>query len=219
MKICDEIVTKNIADNIQYYRKARKLTQEQLSKLLNVSRTSISCWENGSRIPQITDLVQLSYIFKISIEQLVYKSDQICFYGRKNMDLSDAAVSKLLSRQDADFFNDVGIGEEGALHTDTFYVEHMAKTISCVIENDRLVNLLSDFFYINKVNSITSEEDDLPLHLNKYIACIETSDFHFLDIDIQQLLLIEIAKELKNIKKEIAYGKNKSGKKQRRKDN
>lgn len=218
MKISEESLTQNLADNIQYYRKVSKLTQAQLGKLLNVSRTSISYWEQGLRTPKIEDLVKLSCIFKISVDHLINRPEQDCFYRTRDMGLSAKAVAKLISNQDTRFFDDALFGEEGAMHLDTFYAEHMASTISHVIESDRLVNLLSDYFYVDRIHSITNHETDLPQRLEKYFACIETGGGHFIDIDIQQFLQLEIIKELGNIKREIDYGKSKSGKKQGRKN-
>lgn len=52
-------------------RKEHKLTQEQISILLNVKQNTYSQYENGVREPDIDNLIKLADIFKVSIDYLV----------------------------------------------------------------------------------------------------------------------------------------------------
>lgn len=59
-------------------RKSRGMSQEQLAEELNVSRQSISRWEQGSAMPDAGNLLQLSKIFGVSVDYLLnegYSSD------------------------------------------------------------------------------------------------------------------------------------------------
>ncbi len=56
---------------IKYLREEKKLSQEQLADLLNCDRTKVNKIENGKRFPSVDDLILLSQIFEISIEELV----------------------------------------------------------------------------------------------------------------------------------------------------
>ena len=42
----------SFAQNIQYLRKLRGITQEELSDLVGVSRQSVSKWETGDAFPE-----------------------------------------------------------------------------------------------------------------------------------------------------------------------
>ena len=42
----------SFAQNIQYLRKLRRITQEELSDLVGVSRQSVSKWETGEPSPK-----------------------------------------------------------------------------------------------------------------------------------------------------------------------
>lgn len=53
------------------YRKQLGLSQEQLGNLIGVSRQTVSKWELGETTPEMEKLIQLSRIFKISIDKLV----------------------------------------------------------------------------------------------------------------------------------------------------
>ena len=58
-------------DRIATLRKEKKLTQEELSIQLDVTRQSISKWESGVAIPEYDKLLKLSDIFSCSIDYLL----------------------------------------------------------------------------------------------------------------------------------------------------
>lgn len=62
-------------EKLQSVRTQMKLSQEELADQLNISRQSVTKWENGQSFPDIRNLIQLSEIFKISIDQLVKEND------------------------------------------------------------------------------------------------------------------------------------------------
>ena len=58
-------------ENLQRLRKANKLSQEKLSEIMNISRQAVAKWECGQSYPDINKLINLSKLFKISIDDLV----------------------------------------------------------------------------------------------------------------------------------------------------
>lgn len=52
-------------------RKMRNLSQEDLAAELNISRQSISRWENGTAKPDAENLLRLSKLFGISVDSLL----------------------------------------------------------------------------------------------------------------------------------------------------
>lgn len=56
-------------------RVKKNLSQEELANMLNVSRQSISKWEREEGYPSIETLIDLSYIFETSLDELL-KSDE-----------------------------------------------------------------------------------------------------------------------------------------------
>ena len=64
-------------EKLQLLRTNMKLSQEELANRLDISRQSITKWENGQSFPDIHNLIQLSEIFKVSIDRLVKEND-IC---------------------------------------------------------------------------------------------------------------------------------------------
>ena len=58
-------------------RKRVGLTQDELANELFVTRQLVSKWENGVGIPSIDDLIALTKIFNISIEELLCINEEI----------------------------------------------------------------------------------------------------------------------------------------------
>ena len=62
-------------DNLRNLRKLKKLSQEELSEQVGVSRQSISKWENGEAYPEMNNILKLCKIFNCKINDLL--SDKI----------------------------------------------------------------------------------------------------------------------------------------------
>lgn len=58
-------------NNIKSARIAANLKQSELATMLNVGQTTISNWETGYSSPDIESLKKMSYIFKISVDDLL----------------------------------------------------------------------------------------------------------------------------------------------------
>ncbi|WP_326717217.1 helix-turn-helix domain-containing protein [Vagococcus jeotgali] len=67
----------NIAETVKKYRNEKKLTQEQLAKELNVSRSAVSSWEVGRNYPDLEMLVSISDLFGISLDELLREDNQV----------------------------------------------------------------------------------------------------------------------------------------------
>lgn len=63
--------SKKVGNLIAKLRKEKSLTQQELADLLGVSSKTISKWETGSGLPDISFLKQVSEIFEITIEELL----------------------------------------------------------------------------------------------------------------------------------------------------
>lgn len=61
----------NLSKQIKKYRNTLALSQEELAEKLFVSRQTISNWENERSYPDIHNLLLLSVLFDISLDELV----------------------------------------------------------------------------------------------------------------------------------------------------
>lgn len=60
-----------VADRIRDLREANKLTQAELARKLNITRSSVNAWELGVSLPSTGYLIELSKIFKVSTDYLL----------------------------------------------------------------------------------------------------------------------------------------------------
>lgn len=61
----------NFAENLQYLRRQKDITQEQLAERLEVSRQSVSKWESGQSYPEMEKLLQLCGMFHCNLDTLM----------------------------------------------------------------------------------------------------------------------------------------------------
>lgn len=61
----------NLDEKIKKIRKDNKMSQDDLAEVLNVTRQTISNWENGKNYPDIETLVKISNEFDISLDILL----------------------------------------------------------------------------------------------------------------------------------------------------
>ena len=59
-------------DNLKLIRKNKNMSQELLAEKMNVSRQSVSKWENGEAYPEMNNILQLCKIFNCKINDLIH---------------------------------------------------------------------------------------------------------------------------------------------------
>ncbi len=57
-----------LSENIRKYRKLKSLTQEQLAEAVGVTVGTVSKWENGNCLPDITMITEIADFYEISID-------------------------------------------------------------------------------------------------------------------------------------------------------
>lgn len=86
---------KNFKHNLKLLRKKFKLTQNELSKKLNISRQTLSYFETGARDPDITTLINIAKFFDCSIDFLIFGET-----NSKSSDLENILNSALFSKNE-----------------------------------------------------------------------------------------------------------------------
>ena len=80
-----------LGDKIKLYREKKRMTQNEVADILNVSPATISKYESGALEPNIESLKRLAELFEISIDELL--SDE------KEFDISNINVLDILREQ------------------------------------------------------------------------------------------------------------------------
>ena len=68
----------SLGKNIQYLRKQKRITQEQLAERMSVTRQTVSKWEADEIIPELNKLVVLSDLFSCKLDALVEEDMNAC---------------------------------------------------------------------------------------------------------------------------------------------
>ena len=75
----------SFGQNLQFLRKMRNMTQEELAERMAVSRQTVSKWELEAAFPEVPKITELCALFSCSMDQLV----------RENMNVMDDAYSDI----------------------------------------------------------------------------------------------------------------------------
>lgn len=92
----------NLAEKLTIQRKKMGMSQEQLADRLGITRQSVSKWEAGSSVPEISKLVAMSELFDVSLDYLLkdyldeesvkYYSENIRQSGRHEKDVTGESL-------------------------------------------------------------------------------------------------------------------------------
>ena len=61
----------NLGENIYRLRTERNMSQGHFADAMEVSRQSVSKWENNSAVPELDKLVKMAQVFGITLDELV----------------------------------------------------------------------------------------------------------------------------------------------------
>ena len=67
----------NIGKRIYEIRQQQNITQEQLASDLAISRQAVSKWESGKAIPDIENLMYISNLYDVSLDELIKGDDKV----------------------------------------------------------------------------------------------------------------------------------------------
>ena len=67
----------DIGTQIKQLREKNKLTQEAFGEKIYVSRQAVSKWENDRGVPDIENIIMISEIFDISLDELIKGNEKI----------------------------------------------------------------------------------------------------------------------------------------------
>lgn len=76
-----------IGDKLKKARMDKNLTQEEVAEKIFVSRQSISNWENNKTYPDIGNVIALSDLYQISLDELLKGSDNFMEHLEESTDI------------------------------------------------------------------------------------------------------------------------------------
>ena len=63
--------TKKIGEFLKVLRKEKGLTQEQLAEILSVSGRTVSRWETGTNMPDLSILIQMAEFYNLEVKEIL----------------------------------------------------------------------------------------------------------------------------------------------------
>ena len=82
----------NFGEILQTKRKEKGLTQEDLAHQLLVSSKTISNWETNKTTPDIDNVIRISQLFDISLNQLLLEGSDMVENIKKNAELRESKI-------------------------------------------------------------------------------------------------------------------------------
>lgn len=89
-----------LSQRIRTLRKQNNLTQKQLGDMVNVTKASICCYENGSRTPTLETLIDLAMAFNVSVNYLIG-------YDKFEIADGDSGYGMYLAREEMEFIKEI----------------------------------------------------------------------------------------------------------------
>ena len=71
------------AKRLKEKRKEMGFTQKQLGEMIGVTKVSICCYENGTRVPTLETIVALADIFEVSLDNLLGREIEVVAKKRR----------------------------------------------------------------------------------------------------------------------------------------
>lgn len=84
MPVSEQKLREYFAKNLSTYRKTLGITQLELAEKLNYSDKSISKWERGDGLPDLTVTAQLADIFGLTVNDLIAEKPRRRFLSTRN---------------------------------------------------------------------------------------------------------------------------------------
>ena len=75
----------NIADRIQYLRKQKGNSQEELAEKVGVSRQSVSIWESEQTTPDLEKVIAMSELFEVTTDYILKGIEPVSTTNRKTV--------------------------------------------------------------------------------------------------------------------------------------
>lgn len=163
---------KTVASQIASLRKAKGLTQQELSERLNVTPQAVSKWERGETLPDIETLINLANVLETTTDNILMGGEKVLhFKGKISVaDIVDGIISfekfcnligkdTVLVRSAID-----GINEKMNMDVESYITDEDARNA-----------IIAEAIIENMMNGKYVDITDVKKHLNKHFAEIVCS--------------------------------------------
>jgi len=82
----------NMADRIQYLRKLKGISQEQLADMVGVSRQAVSKWESEQSSPDLDKIITLSEYFEVTTDYILKGIEPVADENKKSAEIASKVL-------------------------------------------------------------------------------------------------------------------------------
>ena len=87
----------NMADRIQYLRKSKGISQEELADKVGVSRQAVSKWESEQSTPDLEKIIIMSDFFGVTTDYILKGIEPVADKEQKNKELTEVTSGSIRS--------------------------------------------------------------------------------------------------------------------------
>lgn len=191
----------SFGEKIKELRSAKKMTQETLAQILNVTVSAVSQWESGKTMPNISMLVPLCHMFSVSADDLLgirigeqdamlseTKSEVEKFVANGDYDAAFAELRKMI----ADFPDNVQLRVDYCLLIMKFCKEVKEREEEKEALCDELYDIMINKHYLDKYG----KEDEAEKKISAEIMLFVINHALFLRFDHQAKTLLQKVDDL-----------------------
>lgn len=147
------------SSNLKYLRQLKGFTQGQLGEMISVDQTTIGRWEDGNREPTIGNVLNISKIFNMDINNFL------------NKDLREDEMKNIISLgNDIKLLDAIGSFAEGK------YAQLLTKCTLLTADNRDKVIELVDMYLKNQDNCYINENGDLVYNGKDLYTSLKTNN-------------------------------------------
>lgn len=113
------------AKRLLKYRKRHNLSQEKLAEQIGVSRQAVSKWERGEASPDTDNLIALSKLYNISLDELIMGKGNKSEAHKKQEEIKEAPAEKIKEETETEANESIDIADEVINTTDEIIDESL----------------------------------------------------------------------------------------------
>lgn len=87
-----------IGEKIKTLRKEINITQADLAKALNVTRSAVALWETDKTDPDILNLIAIAKFFKISVDELLGVDEYYVESSKFNKQINNIQINQYIKK-------------------------------------------------------------------------------------------------------------------------
>ncbi|MDE6408225.1 MAG: helix-turn-helix domain-containing protein, partial [Anaeroplasmataceae bacterium] len=77
----------NVGEKLKNARLSQGLTQDELAEKLKITRQTVSNWENSKSYPDVLQIIQLSELYSMSLDELVKEDEKMVRHLEKSTNI------------------------------------------------------------------------------------------------------------------------------------